>query len=856
MPWDIKQKSIVITFPDGDHTTFTTDFLLDSYQKTEVYHNNLRGADNSLRLTVPFHEDFSDKLKQYVNKDIKAHVINKDNTVDFAGYLRKNFKIEKQKRPQPIALEIVSPSFLLKKSIGRGNALSLKEKTVTQICNALLEKAGFTNNSEITISNIIPLFTAEEDEQYYAILSDILFEYGYTFDFDTSGAFVILPLFNMPVGTPSQVFNKNNIRSKLEQKIEEQKNSSNITLEWSTLTKFERVTLYENTEGRNAVYPDGCKLDVYPGKYLFNNEINRITYDSSLGEVVWVDAIYQDFRAPHPLAVELCENLGKSVNLSIKNTGAVTAYVTKLRIKGDAYIKVEGQRTRSPGSGDEKTYELKYNHDSAVISQITKHIAEYNLYSGLKISLQSEDDYTVGSFVAIVEAYMGTVIGRIVKKTTVLRDFFKYEIESITEYDPVEDLEILNKPSGKMASLLAVPPDITAPTPPVITTIAALPGGEIEVTFAASVDNESGVYFYNIYRCQAETETGIKDTPVVVYTVPHDGSANYTFVDHNTENRAWYFYTISAVDKANNESVKSAEGKKQARVSATPKSPYLIKAEAISDGVSISIFLYGSTSVFENSITAPAFFRLRMSMDGGNTWTDVARFQGNSYLWRWPDTFPINGASIGNLKFGAYSSNVYNCEDPAEIKMMNRKVKFDAGLFPPPYQPEIELFTQLSSLSQSTPGTKTVTLRKGWYKIILKGGGGGGSGKGGGGGGSKYDGTFSIPFASWNIGSDGGNGRDGEDGKNGGDSIVIIKKSNTTITAKGGLGGNGGKGGSGGDIDDGYHGESGDDGQAGTDGQNGGYVEKVIWVGESSEIILVAGAAGSAGKGGSGGAKG
>jgi hypothetical protein len=375
--------------------------MIDSYQKTEVYHNNLRGADNSLRLTVPFNEDFSDKLKQNVSKDIKAEVINQDDTTDFAGYLRKNFKIEKQKRPQPIALEIVNPSFILKKPLGRDNAFVLQEKTVTQICNAVLEKAGFTNNSAITISNIIPFFRADEEEQYYTILSDLLFEYGYTFDFDNSGGFVILPLFNKPTGTPTQVFNKNNIRSSLEQKIEEQKNSSNISLEWSTLTKYERVTIYENIEGRYAAYPDGCNLAVYPQKYLFGNQNNLIDYDSSLGEVVWVDEIYQDFRTPYPLTVERCENNGKSCVLSIKNTGNITAYVTKLHILGDAYIKVEGQRTRSPASGEEKVYELKYNHDSAVIDQLAKNIAEYNLYSNLKISLQSEDDYSVGSFVVI-----------------------------------------------------------------------------------------------------------------------------------------------------------------------------------------------------------------------------------------------------------------------------------------------------------------------------------------------------------------------------------------------------------------------------------------------------------------------
>jgi hypothetical protein len=652
---------------------------------------------------------------------------------------------------------------------------------------------------------------------------------------------------NKPVGTPTQVFNKNNIRSSLEQKIEEQKNSSNISLEWSTLTRYERVTIYENIEGRYAAYPDGCNLSVYPQQYLFGNQNNLLDYDSSLGEVVWVDTIYQDFRTPYPLTVERCENNGKSCILSIKNTGNIAAYVTKLHILGDAYIKVEGQRTRSPGSGEEKVYELKYNHDYSVIDQLAKDIAEYNLYSNLKISLQSEDDYSVGSFVVITEDYMGTIIGRITKKTTVLRDFFMYDIESITDYNPVEDPEILMKPSGKMAALLAIPPDITAPTAPTITNASTLANGKIQVTFTGSTDNESGVYLYNIYRCLAETETGTKDTPVVIYTIPHDGSANYTFVDQNTENSKWYFYTITAVDKANNESGKSDEGSVQSVVSEAPQSPYLIKAEAISDGVSITMFLYGDTSIFENTITSSTFFRLQVSMNNGITWSDVGRFQGNTYLWRWPDTFTINPSTVNILKFRAFSWNMYNIESAIPIEMMNHKVKFDPALFPPPYLPAEDLFTLVVVL-QSLPGTQIVTLAKGWYKIIIKAAGGGGSGGGGSGGFNM--GYISIPFASWALGDDGDSGGSGKDGTDGGDSLIIIANSNTTITTKGGIGGKGGRGGSGGTKDINSRPppmRKGDDGKSGTDGQDGGYIEKIIFVAERTEVTIVTGAPGKGG---------
>lgn len=625
-----------------------------------------------------------------------------------------------------------------------------------------MDKAGFTNNSAITISNQISIFIAEEDEQYYTILSDLLFEYGCVFDFDNTSSFIILQLFNYPIATPTQVFNRNNIRESLTQKIEEQKSSNNITLNWSTLTFFKKTTIYENIQGRNATYPDGCELNVAPNTYLFLNKENILNYDSSLGDVVWVDEIYKEIRAPFPLDIEKCENLGKSCILSIKNTGSLAAFVTKLKIVGDAYIQVEGQKTRSPGNGEEKKYELKYNHNAADIDILAKKLAAYYEFSNLKVSLQSEDNYHIGSFVVVVESYMGTIIGRIIKKTTVLRDFFKYEIESISEYDQEEKNETLMKPSGKMKSLLAIPPDITPPSIPNITNINTLSSGKIQIKFTSSTDNESGVYFYNIYRCQSDTETGTKDTPVVIYTIPHDGSINYIFVDNGTENKKWYFYVITAVDKANNESSNSIEQGVKAVVTASPKSPYLIKAEAISDGVSINLFLYGDTSIFENTITSSTFFRLQVSLNGGMSWTDVGKLQGNSYLWRWPDTFVINPTNVNNLKFRAFSWNIYNIESTIPIDMMNHRIRFDASLMPPPYQPTNNLFTEIAA-SQVTAGTKKVTIPKGWYKIIIKAaGGGGGEHKG---------------YVLWEtIGDNGDSGGSGENGGDGGDSLIIIKK--------------------------------------------------------------------------------
>jgi hypothetical protein len=426
------------------------------------------------------------------------------------------------------------------------------------------------------------------------------------------------------------------------------------------------------------------------------------------------------------------------------------------------------------------------------------------------------------------EDYMGTIIGRITKKTTVLRDFFKYEFESITDYNPVEDPEILMKPSGKMAVLLAIPPDITAPTAPVITSIATLSNGKIQVTFSSSQDNESGVYFYNIYRCQAETENGTRDNSVVIYTIPHDESANYNFVDQNTENSKWYFYTITAVDKANNESDACNEMHVQSIVTEAPQSPYLIKAEADTTGVDLLIFIYNPGDQFRDQITQTYYFRLQVSFDNGATYTDIGRIQGNTFRYTFNNYFVVSYDSIGRLKFRAFSINIFNVENTTPIQMMNHRTRFNIQRFGPPFQPGESDFT-VTLYSESSDRTIS-DLASGWYLVELEAGGGGGGGGQGGAG-------------VLHIGN--GHGSDGDNGKQGGDTILTIVSTGRKITAYGGLGGERGRGG------EGAAKPNDRDGDDGRDGMDGGWVKKAFYISAITSITISVGKGGNGGNGGS-----
>jgi hypothetical protein len=829
-----------------DEAVYATDFYTDSFDFTEVYYNALEPADNSCRITIPFNEELSDKLKISGDKDIKIEVKKDDGANLITGFLRKSYAFEKTQRHQGIALEIVSPSHLLKINLTDG--FYLMNNTVAQIANRLLNEAGFPSSS-IALNAVVNIFTVEAGEEIYSVLKQLLFEHEHAFDFDANGNFILCPLFNKPAGDITQHFNGHNIREKLTQEITE-KTYEDITTNWSSSEYYTNVLLYENTEGRNAAHPDGCQIEVYPNSYLFGNEWNLLDYDSALGTVVWADSVSvndeynTDIKADWPLSVTRpVENRGKSARLQIRNnSSSAAAFVERLRIRGNAYIEIPGQRNRVPGKGKSLSIDLKYNHNPSLIDALTRNIAEYYRYARFTVSLKSDEDYPLGSFAVVTEEAMGTVKGRIVAKKHKWREPIEYAIEAMEAYNPVEDMEVLRKSSSKMNNVLAVPPDITPPSDPTITNILQNGDGSISVAFNPSTDDESGVNYYNVYRSESGAETGTRETPAVVLSLGHTGSA-ITFTDHATNNNVWYFYQITAVDRANNESGKSNELHAKSLVTDPPQSPFILRAVAGTDGIAISILLNDDTSAFENNISAHAFFRLQISKNNGASYSDLGKFQGSYYLWKY-DIGSITSSYLKSLRFRAYSFNIFNVETPAPIMLENNKVSFSSKMGPP-FTPDESDFT----VKMTVPANGAMSLPKGWY-LVKAVGGGGGAGGGGGGGGGGVGGLNSSGSSTLNDPRPGYDGKSGQDGKDGGTSGISLNTSGINIFAYGGAGGKGGQGGEKGEK---YGGDGGGKGSQGQDGQKSGKAEKIFYLSTTETAVLFTGLGGAGGNGGEGG---
>ena len=181
----------------------------------EVLYKKLKPADSSASFSFVPNQTLYNQLKT-TSGDIPVR-IKKNDVIIFTGYIRRNFDINKTQKLESLKIEVVSPSFLLKRKIGQN--IEYKSKTVTYIVNDLLTKAGLSLFTLPTISAVIPgLYIESGKETYHSIIERMLWEYGFTFGFDRVGTFVTYKLKPDSLAT-SKLFDGSNCLNRINQTL-------------------------------------------------------------------------------------------------------------------------------------------------------------------------------------------------------------------------------------------------------------------------------------------------------------------------------------------------------------------------------------------------------------------------------------------------------------------------------------------------------------------------------------------------------------------------------------------------------------------------------------------------------------
>lgn len=429
-------------FNDGTQTKeISSEIITDSFSSTEIYHNNLKPADNNLSFKIPFETEISNYLKTFINYDVKVQIKEESKNL-FTGYLKKSVNFEKAQRNQPISLSVVNPSYFL--DITTNKSIAMLNKSVSDIIRYLLELADFKEiGSTLAISDRLSYFALEEGANIKTTISELCYEYGYTFYFDNEGLFQIYPLFSdIPAdrNTIKQKFDGTNIREKIKITAKEHE-ADYVEAKYNKVDFFTNTLLFEDTQ--NADKSNKCLIEVLPNAYVFDEEKNNLDYDNTNGDVLYVKSITPQVKYDNGLSFSLSRfdedgnDLLTSARMVCKNPTSKSLFIRQLDIYGDAFICSSYNSVVSSTGTKKKEIELKYIYNEEKASEFALNLANYYRYSNFTIQLKSQTDYKLGSFVSVEDYGTGKFYGRITKKEKKLSEkSYSYTIETINDFEP------------------------------------------------------------------------------------------------------------------------------------------------------------------------------------------------------------------------------------------------------------------------------------------------------------------------------------------------------------------------------------------------------------------------------------
>lgn len=418
-------------------TVYETSFK--DFIKTEILYKNLKPADSTCTLTLEYNLSLYNILRTLEGQEVPVKIF-KNDSVYYTGYLRKNFNMVKVLKMEPVKVEVVSPSFILKRKIGQN--ISYINNTVSYILNDLLTKAGITSFNIPIITAVIPGINIESGkETYHQIIEDILFEYGYVGYFNDTGSFECFKLKPDSIETTKEfITDKGNTLDSVEQHKKEEEREQ-IVVEWIATKTLTNPIVFSDTTNAKSGYK--CYIELPPLGYLGGSEEWLAELDHPEGEILSTQNLTLDIVKDTDIEVITFTPIGNKVLLSIKNNNtSVSKFIKKLDIKAtSAVVKLEGTNKsivcKVINTEKIETYTSKYIYEKTYGDELANILAWYYKYSDFTYRITSKTNYNIGDIVIITGTGIGTNTARIVsKKTNEYTGKIEYECDAIDEYTP------------------------------------------------------------------------------------------------------------------------------------------------------------------------------------------------------------------------------------------------------------------------------------------------------------------------------------------------------------------------------------------------------------------------------------
>ena len=439
-----------------------SEIIYNGFILTEKLHNNLKNVDDDLTIKIPYNVEIADCLKRY--EKIKARLLDENNVI-FAGYLRNNFKFQKEQKNLPIQLEIVSPSFLIKKKLNE--VFSIKNETLSYIIETLLNKVDLklSNNSKQILSTINMKYFFYNSENINTVIEELLLEVGYLFKFNKNYELDIYSIYPEVVNS-SFLFNGENIRENLTIEKKEE-NYKGISLNYTKIEEAtetpeidfsfgdnEKLTIFSDTtaeDDKKGLLETLKTKEAYNYTISFPNDFYVVLCDSfnwTVREFLTTKYISLQNYLTNDSSFEI-DFINKKINLNLKIKESYNKFFTfsNLKIKfnnaflenGKEFVKIDGENPLEK----ELKYLHTFNNASYYSNRLANKLYNYYRFSDFKATLKSKDNLNINDIVKIQEYNSGELTGRIIeKKTDFENKIYTYVIEGLKE--PVS-AEIINE---------------------------------------------------------------------------------------------------------------------------------------------------------------------------------------------------------------------------------------------------------------------------------------------------------------------------------------------------------------------------------------------------------------------------
>jgi hypothetical protein len=474
---------IYFDYKDGNGWTLVDNNNFDkrSVELEDQVHNRLKPTISRLSFNAYTDSNLINNLLQAPD-DVQIKVL-KDSLPYFYGFVRNTFDISMRgKTKEFLKIECIDYGYIMKKFIS--SSILIEDQTVSDIIEALLTQLGLSVFPATQITNIVSVFTvdASRSVSYEKVMSDLLFEYGYTYYFDKEGNFQLWNFAETTI-TPTALLNDTNIYKGYKISKREEKYDS-VEVTFPTIETLSNISVFKDTTGGNGYY--SMFVSVEPGEYYPLGASSSTPVFSKFkiegNDLLSVSNPRLKKTTNPDISVINETYYPQKADVRFHNTGTTQQNITHYEIFGDAKVKTGDNVVRYDDGTPERTLKIKTNYisTSSDADKLANYLYSYFNYADFQYYIESFTEYDVGEYVSIQYTKLSQdVVGRIYKRqhSLLTEGKYKYYIEGVSEYS-----DQLSTPVLEISKPAPTPGVVTTDNKEQITTIIADSFGDVELT--------------------------------------------------------------------------------------------------------------------------------------------------------------------------------------------------------------------------------------------------------------------------------------------------------------------------------------------------------------------------------------